>query len=175
MLALIDARPAITTAANAVDLPAGPGAIRFDNVGFAYEPSKNALDGVTLDIPAGAMVALVGASGSGKSTLMNLLPRLYAPAAGRILIDGRDIAGVTLRSLRASIAMVSQDAILFNMSAMENIAFGRPGASRAEIIRAATDAAANDFISILPNAYDTPAAPISPAANASASHSRGHS
>ncbi len=154
MLSLVDMRPTIKTAEDAVDLVAGPGAILFDDVGFAYQGDVKALNGVTLDIAAGTMVALVGESGAGKSTLMNLLPRLYEPDAGRILIDGEDISHVTLRSLRARIAMVSQDAIIFNMSALENIAFGRPGASRAEIIKAATDAAANDFISVLPNAYD---------------------
>jgi len=160
MLALIDAKPAITTTEEAGDLPPGPGAIRFEAVSFSYrgeiENGARALDGVTLDIPAGAMVALVGASGSGKSTMINLLPRLYEPDAGRIRIDGHDITQVTLRSLRARIAMVSQDAVIFNMSALENIAFGRPGASRAEIIQAASDAAANDFIAALPNGYDTP-------------------
>lgn len=154
MLWLIDAKPSIKSAPDAIDLPAGPGAIRFDNVGFSYEPGRRALDGVTLDIPAGTITALVGESGAGKSTLTNLLPRLYEPEAGRILIDGVDIARVTVRSLRARMALVSQDAVVFNMSALENIAFGRPGASRADIIRAATAAAANDFISALPGGYD---------------------
>ncbi len=160
MLNLIDAKPEIKTVDKAGDLLSGPGAIRFDAVSFAYrgatENGARALDGVSLDIPAGAMVALVGASGSGKSTMINLLPRLYEPNSGRIQIDGHDVAQVTLRSLRARIAMVSQDAVIFNMSALENIAFGRPGASRAEIIQAASDAAANDFIAALPNGYDTP-------------------
>ncbi len=156
MLWLIDARPTIENAPDAAGLPSGPGAIRFENVGFSYGSERRALEGVTLDVPAGKQAALVGESGAGKSTLMNLLPRLYEPDAGRILIDGVDIAQVTLRSLRARIAMVSQDAVVFNMSALENIAFGRPGASRADIIRAATEAAANDFISTLPNGYDTP-------------------
>ncbi len=155
MLSLIDAKPTIKNAEGAFDLPPGPGAIRFDNVSFAYGDGSNAVEGVTLDIQAGQMVALVGASGGGKSTLMNLLPRLYEPASGRILIDGEDITQVTLRSLRARMALVSQEAVLFNMSALENIAFGRPGASRAEIIQAAENAAANEFLAQLPNAYDT--------------------
>ncbi|WP_375206779.1 ABC transporter ATP-binding protein [Hyphococcus sp.] len=154
MLSLIDAEPAIKNAPDAFDLPPGPGAIRFEQVSFSYGSAK-AVEGVSLDIPAGKMVALVGASGAGKSTLMNLLPRLYEPTSGRILIDGEDITQVTLRSLRARMALVSQEAVLFNMSALENIAFGRPGASRAEIIQAAENAAANDFIAQLPNAYDT--------------------
>jgi len=157
IISLIDTTPEITNADGAVQLPPGPGAIRIDDVKFAYEAEgANALDGVSVEIRAGSMIALVGASGSGKSTLLNLLPRLYEPESGYILIDGTNIADVTLRSLRARIALVSQDAILFNMSALENIAFGRPGASRPEIVKAATDAAANDFISLLPNGYDTP-------------------
>ena len=155
VISLADAKPSIKTADGAFDLPPGPGAIRFENVSFAYLDGTNAVEDVTLDIPAGKMAALVGASGAGKSTLMNLLPRLYDPTAGRILIDGEDIADVTIRSLRARMALVSQEAVLFNMSALENIAFGNPGASRADIIRAAENAAANDFIAHLPNAYDT--------------------
>jgi len=156
MLGVIDARPSITTRPGAPDLPPGAGAIRFEAVRFAYRDGATALKDVTLDIPAGKTVALVGESGAGKSTLMNLLPRLYEPTAGRILIDGEDIAGVTLRSLRARMALVSQDAVVFNMSALENIAFGRPGAARAEIIAAAEAAAANEFISVMANGYDTP-------------------
>ena len=156
MLELIDAKPTIKDAPNAVALPVGQGAIRFDQVAFSYDAEVQALEQVTLDVPAGSMVAVVGESGSGKSTLLNLLPRLYEPTSGRVMIDGCNIANVKLHSLRSRIAMVSQDAVIFNMSALENIAFGRPGASRAEIIEAATDAAANDFIAALPNAYDTP-------------------
>ncbi len=154
MIGLIDTQSTIKNAADAIDLPPGPGAIKFDEVSFSYGDG-NAVDEVTLDIAAGKMVALVGASGAGKSTLINLLPRLYDCTAGRILVDGEDVAGVTLRSLRARMALVSQEAILFNISALENIAFGRPEASRADIIRAAENAAANEFISTLPNGYDT--------------------
>lgn len=156
MLGLIDARPTITTRPGASDLAPGPGAIRFEGVGFAYHKDATALEEVSLDIPAGKTVALVGESGAGKSSLINLLPRLYEPTAGRILIDGHDIAEVSLRSLRARIALVSQDAVVFDMSALENIAFGRPGASRAEIVTAAEAAAANEFISVMADGYDTP-------------------
>lgn len=155
MLTLIDTTPQIKTAEGAVSLSAGAGAITFDNVSFAYGMDKAVLDTVTLEIAAGTTTALVGESGAGKTTLMNLLPRLYDPTAGRILIDGQDIASVTLSSLRSRIALVSQDAVVFNMTALENIAFGRPGASRAEIIAAAEAAAANEFIAQLPNGYDT--------------------
>ena len=157
ILALIDTQPSIKTIDGAVQLSPGPGAIRFDKVGFSYtKDGARALDDISVEIKPGSMVALVGASGSGKSTLLNLLPRLYETATGSIFVDSQNIAKVTLHSLRARIALVSQDAILFNMSALENIAFGRPGASRSEIVKAATDAAANEFISLLPNGYDTP-------------------
>jgi len=156
MTSLLDAAPTITNAPGAIALVAGPGAISFERVSFGYNATARALDGVSLDIPAGAMVALVGASGAGKSTMLNLIPRLYDPDKGRIIIDGQDIGQASIHSLRAHIAFVSQDAVLFNMSALENIAFGRPGASRAEIIKAASDAAANDFIALAPQGYDTP-------------------
>ena len=155
MLTLIDARPEIKSKEGAGVLPAGLGRIQFEKVSFAYSGDKSALDDVTLDIPAGVTAALVGESGAGKTTLMNLLPRLYDPTAGRILIDGHDISAVSLPSLRSRIGLVSQDAIVFNMTALENIAFGCPGASRAEIITAAEAAAANEFIAQLPNGYDT--------------------
>lgn len=155
MTSLIDRTPTIITAGDALTLPAGASAIRFDNVCFSYTDQTKALDGVTLEIPSGKFIALVGPSGGGKSTLANLIPRLFDPTKGRVLINGHDIAKVTLRSLRENVTMVSQDATIFNMSALENIAFGKPGASRADIIRAAEQAGANDFISTMPNAYDT--------------------
>lgn len=155
MLSIIDETPAIRNANEAVELIRGPGRVQFENVSFAYEGGRDAINGATLDIPAGSVVALVGASGAGKSTLMNLIPRLYDPTAGRILIDGQDIAKVTLRSLRSQIALVSQEAVVFNMSALENIAFGNPSAGRTDIVRAAESAAANDFIAQLPGGYDT--------------------
>jgi len=156
ILQLIDAEPAIKNAADAIELPPGPGAVRFENVSFSYQAGMRALNDVSLELPAGKMTALVGESGSGKTTLMNLMARLYEPDAGRILIDGVDISRVTLRSVRARMALVSQQAVIFDMSALENIAFGRPGASRPEIVNAAIAAAANDFIAALPNAYDAP-------------------
>ena len=156
MLSLIDSRPNIVSIENAQALPAGPGAVCFENVSFSYRDGTPALKDVALDIPAGAVAALVGESGAGKSTLINLLPRLYDVNKGRILIDGCDIAKVKISSLRARMALVSQDAVIFNMSALENIAFGRPGASRAEIIAAAKAAAADDFLAALPAGFDTP-------------------
>ncbi len=155
MLTLIDARPMIVSPEGAVDLPAGAGAIKFEGVSFTYQDGGPAVSDINIEIPAGATAALVGPSGAGKTTLMNLLPRLYEAEKGRILIDGRDITAVTLKSLRARIALVSQEAVIFNMSALENIAFGRPGASRQEIVAAAEAAAASDFIASLPRGFDT--------------------
>ncbi len=156
MLTLIDARPAIVVREGAAELSAGPGAIRYEGVSFSYSDGSPAVSDIDMDIPAGATAALVGPSGAGKTTLINLLPRLYEASNGRILIDGHDISAVTLNSLRARMALVSQEAVIFNMSALENIAFGRPGASRKEIVAAAEAAAASDFIGSLPGGFDTP-------------------
>ena len=156
MLALIDMRPVIKTAQGALHLPNGQGAISFEGVSFSYNADEPVLHGIDLEIQPGTMVALVGESGAGKSSLVNLLPRLYQPQSGRILIDGMDIASVTMRSLRSQIAAVSQDAVIFNLSALENIAFGKPGATREEVINAAMNAAADEFIGALPQGYDTP-------------------
>jgi ATP-binding cassette, subfamily B, bacterial MsbA len=159
VFAVIDARPTIVDApgAAALALAPGGGAVRFSDVKFGYlaDKSSPAVERVSLDIPAGKKVALVGPSGAGKSTIFNLLLRFYDVDAGRIEIDGQDIHGVTLASLRAAIALVTQDAILFDESVAENIALGRLGATRAEIETAARDAAAHDFIMALPSGYDT--------------------
>ncbi len=130
--------------------------MRFSGVSFAYhDGADTAVSGVDLDIPPGSKVALVGPSGAGKSTIFNLLLRFYDVDGGEIVIDGTDIRKVTLESLRANIALVTQEAILFDESVADNIALGRPGASRAEIEAAARDAAAHDFILELPQGYDT--------------------
>src|SRR5690606_3431663 len=135
------------------------GDIRFEAVHFAYPDGHVALDDFTLDIPAGSRVALVGRSGAGKSTVFNLLPRLYDPVGGRILLDGHDIRDLTLASLREQIAVVSQDSILLTGTVAENIGFGRRGATREEIEAAARAANADGFIRALPKGYDTPVIP----------------
>jgi subfamily B ATP-binding cassette protein MsbA len=159
VFAVIDAKATITDAAGAKPLVLAPrgGAVTFDNVTFAYLADKaaTAIAAVTLDIPAGKKVALVGPSGAGKSTIFNLLLRFYDIDDGTIAIDGQDIHGVTLDSLRASIALVTQEAILFDETVAENIALGRLGATRGEIEQAARDAAAHEFITALPDGYDT--------------------
>jgi ATP-binding cassette, subfamily B, bacterial MsbA len=135
------------------------GDIRFDDVSFAYPDGHVALEHVDLEIPAGCKVAFVGRSGAGKSTVFNLLPRLYDPNAGRILMDGEDIRTFRLASLREQIAVVSQDSVLLTGTVADNIGFGRRGAGRAEIEAAAVAAAADEFIRALPQGYDTRIAP----------------
>ena len=160
MFDAIDAKPAIIDAPGAATLkvaraPAG-GAVRFAGVSFGYDGGGDAaLSAIDIDIPPGRKVALVGPSGAGKSTLFNLLLRFYDAKSGSISIDGTDIRAVTRASLRANIALVTQESILFDESVAENIALGRPGASQAEIETAARDAAAHEFIVELPEGYDT--------------------
>jgi subfamily B ATP-binding cassette protein MsbA len=133
------------------------GAIRFEEVRFGYPGAQRlALDGVNLDVAPGETIALVGPSGSGKTTLANLVPRFYQPDGGRILLDGHDIREIGLESLRANIALVSQDVVLFNDSVSANIAYGSmAGASREAIAAAAAAANALEFIERLPEGFDT--------------------
>ena len=152
---LLDSKPAIVDKPEATALVVTVGAIRLEDVRFAYESDKSALDGITMDIPAGKTVALVGPSGAGKSTVFNLIPRFFDVGDGRITIDGLDVRDVTMDSLRAQIGMVSQDVILFNDTVRANIALGRPDADDAAIAAAAQAAAAADFIAALPHGYDT--------------------
>jgi ATP-binding cassette, subfamily B, bacterial MsbA len=130
--------------------------VSFRDVSFSYlADSGHTLAGITMDIPAGRKIALVGPSGAGKSTIFNLLLRFYEASSGTIAVDGQDIQSVTLDSLRASIGVVTQEAVLFDESIADNIALGQPGASLEEITAAARNAAAHDFIEAMPEGYDT--------------------
>lgn len=156
VLAVLDSRPAITDRPGAVVLPSDSSHdIALRGVHFSYDGEKAALNGVDIDIPAGRTVALVGASGSGKTTVLNLIPRFYEVTAGAVRVGGQDVRDLTLASLRASIALVSQETALFDDTIHANIAYGRPGADRAAVEAAARDAAAHDFIMALPDGYDT--------------------
>ena len=139
----------------APELVVSGGAIRFDHVDFGYDPERRILHDVTFEVPPGRKVAVVGSSGSGKSTLARLLFRFYDVDAGRIGIDGQDIRDVKQESLRAAIGIVPQDTVLFNDTIYYNIAYGRPGATRAEIEHAARVAHIADFIARLPNGWET--------------------
>ncbi len=153
---VLDVEPEIREAPGARPLAIRGGEIRFDDVRFTYANGREALSGVTLTVPPGKTAALVGASGAGKSTILNLIPRFYDVAAGRVLIDGVDVREASLASLRAAIALVSQEVSLFDDTVRGNIAYGRFGAGEAEIIAAAKAAAADEFIRALPEGYDTP-------------------
>jgi subfamily B ATP-binding cassette protein MsbA len=153
---VIDLEPAIRDALGARPLLVHGGEVRFEEVRFGYQPGTVALDRISLTVPAGSTVALVGPSGAGKSTFLNLIPRFYDADAGRILIDGQEIGTVTLDSLRGAVALVSQEVSLFDDTVRANIAYGRFGASEADIEAAAVAAAADSFIRDLPQGYDTP-------------------
>lgn len=155
-LEIMDAPVDLKDSDSAIALTAVSGDIRFDHVSFQYtDDGALVLSDIELNVKPGDNIALVGPSGSGKTTLCNLIPRFYDVTGGRILIDGQDIKSLTLHSLRANIGVVQQDVYLFSGSVYENIAYGRPGAGREEIIRAAGLAGADDFISKLPHGYDT--------------------
>src|SRR5712671_2720281 len=159
VFALIDAKPAIVDAPGAKPLKIAPlpfgGHVRFEDVNFSYHPGQAALASVSLDVAPGQKIALVGPSGSGKSTIFSLLLRFYDAEGGRITIDGQDIRGVTMESLRANIALVTQDPFLFDDTVTANIGYGRKHATVDEIKEAAKSAAAHEFITQLPNGYDT--------------------
>ena len=145
----------ITAKADALPLKVTKGEVVFDDVSFSYEDGNQVFDGLNLHISAGERVGLVGESGAGKSTLVSLLLRMYDPQAGYIRIDGQTIAGTTLGSLRQQIAVIPQDTQLFNRSLLENIRYGRPDATDAEVIQAAKKAYCDGFVSVLPHGYET--------------------
>ena len=152
---LLDTEPRIAEAPDARPLKVRGGAVALDRVSFTYPNGAPALLDVTLDIPAGETVALVGPSGAGKSTVLNLIPRLYDVDEGTVSIDGTDVREATIESVRDAVALVSQEAVLFDESVRANIAYGRIGASDDDIEAAARAAGAERFIEELPNGYDT--------------------
>ena len=156
ILTLLDTPRQVTDREGAQALEIKTGQISFDAVGFSYGGDSAALDDINLRAKPGQTVALVGPSGAGKSTIINLLPRFFDVTSGQILIDGQTISDVTLHSLRGAMALVSQDAILFDDTVAANIAFGKANASQDEIETAAKGAAAHDFIMALPGGYDAP-------------------
>ncbi len=152
---ILDEPPGVVERPGAATLVIAEGEIAFRGLSFRYGEDEEALRSIDLVVPGGRMTALVGRSGSGKSTLMSLVTRLFDPGEGAVEIDGQDIRGLTLASLRSAIAVVAQEAVLFDDTVRANIAFGRPGASDGEIEAAAAAAAAHDFITRLPDGYET--------------------
>lgn len=153
---IMDEPVEIDDAPDAVPLPAVRGEVRFDKVSFKYsDNNRHVLSNIDLLVKEGDNVALVGPSGGGKTTLCNLIPRFYDVTDGRVLIDGHDIKGVTIQSLRSQIGIVQQDVYLFSGTVFENIAYGKPGASLEEVEEAAKNADAHGFITALPQGYDT--------------------
>jgi len=153
---ILDAPSEVKDAPDAVPLPPLQGRVRFDNVSFSYFGRHSVLSGLSFEVLPGQIVALLGATGSGKSTIINLIPRFYDPTGGCITLDGYDLRRVTLNSLRDQIGIVLQETTLFAASVRDNIAFGSPGATQAEIASAAQAAQAHDFILAMPQGYDTP-------------------
>ena len=153
---IMDIEPDIADRKDAVPLTDVKGEVEFRDVSFRYEANTDkVLDHVSLRVPAGSYVALAGSSGGGKTTLCSLLPRFYDVTSGSVCIDGKDVRDVTLKSLRGNIGIVQQDVYLFAGTVMDNILYGRPDASREEVIEAAKKANAHDFIMELPDGYDT--------------------
>ena len=155
LFGLLDTKPNIIDKPDAATLKIKGGNIVLNQVNFSYIPKHPVINGVSLSVPAGKLVALVGPSGAGKSTILNLIPRFYDVDSGIIKIDGIDVQDATLDSLRRNIALVSQEITLFDDTVRANIAYGRPDASEKEITQAAKNAAAHDFIEAMSNGYDT--------------------
>ncbi len=152
---MLDTEPDIADGPKAAALARCEGALEFRNVSFRYRDDVPVLENVSFTAKPGQMIALVGPTGVGKSTIISLIPRFYDPTVGQVLLDGRDLRDVTLHSLRSQVSMVLQDVFLFNGTIADNIAYGSPGAGRADIERAAKIACAHGFITDAPDGYDT--------------------
>ena len=152
---LLDKKPDVLDYPGAGTIRRARGAVRFEGVQFSYSGRSGTLKDVSFDVPAGQVVAVVGPTGAGKSTLVSLIPRFLEPSAGRVLIDGINVHDITLQSLRAQISFVQQEPLLFSRSIAENIRYGRLDASESEIVAAAQAANAHDFVTNLPNQYET--------------------
>ena len=152
---VIDEPEEVKDKRDAVDLPPGPGVVRFEQVSFAYSRERPVLEDIDLDVAAGTTVALIGQTGAGKTTLASLVPRFYDVTHGGVTIDGVDVRAVKLASLRSQIGVISQDPFLFSATVRENIAFGAPEATDEDVERAARLAQAHEFIERLPRGYDT--------------------
>jgi len=155
VMEVLDAKSEVADLPGAAELKVARGQVQFEKVTFGYKANDPVLRQISFMAEAGQTVAIVGATGAGKSTLVGLIPRFFDPWEGRVLIDGRDAREIQLKSLRAQVALVLQEPFLFPMSISDNIAYGRPGATRAEIEAAARTANAHDYIARLPRGYDT--------------------
>lgn len=152
---LLELRPSVSDSPNAVRLPSCAGRVTFEGVTFGYTGGPPVITNLSLDVKRGELFALVGRSGAGKSTVLNLIARLFDPSSGRVLVDGVDIRGITQESLREQLALVHQDTMLFGGTVRENLQFAKPDASDAEMMAAAREANAHEFIMELPDGYDT--------------------
>ena len=152
---VLDREDDVKDSPNAIAITETKGAIALQNVSFGYAQDRHVLHDIDLQIPSNQIIALVGGTGAGKSTLLSLVPRFYDPTSGVVTLDGRDLRSITKKSLRANIAIVLQDTLLFSTTVRENIAYGRPGATDEEIVDAAKRAQADDFIRQLPDGYES--------------------
>jgi len=152
---VLDSQDDVRDSPNAVDISSAKGAIAFRAADFGYAESRIVLRDINLSIAPNQIVGLVGGTGAGKSTLLSLVPRFYDPTTGSVMLDGRDVREITKKSLRAQIAIVLQDTLLFSTTVRENIAYGRPDATEEEIIEAARRAQADEFIRQMPQEYSS--------------------
>jgi ABC-type multidrug transport system fused ATPase/permease subunit len=152
---VLDSQDDVRDSPNAVDISSAKGAISFQSVNFGYAESRIVLRDINLSIAPNQIVGLVGGTGAGKSTLLSLVPRFYDPTTGSVMLDSRDVREIAKKSLRAQIAIVLQDTLLFSTTVRENIAYGRPDATEAEIIEAARRAQADEFIQQMPQGYSS--------------------